>query len=302
VSAIASTAALLEDVFPGSAVGQVEYLRWLYQGSPFGEVIEANLDDELGRAGHYALVPIKLARDGRDIPGALSLNTAVHERARGGGTFVRLAELAIADARSRGVRAVVGVANASSTPGFLRRLGFELLAPLPARILLPTPGSGAGFQSAWADLGALAGDRLMQGAEQMLAPPETGEARLWNVETLKWRLSRPAARYAVHRAEDVLAVSRAERRSGVRVAVLLKVLARRELGARERGALVRAACRFHRAPLALHVGLNRNVSFPGLPLPDRLRASPLNLIYRSLEEPLRPGSIVDFEFLDFDAY
>ena len=30
-------------------------------------MIESNLDDERGRAGHYALVPITLTRDGVDL-------------------------------------------------------------------------------------------------------------------------------------------------------------------------------------------------------------------------------------------
>ena len=65
---------------------------------------------------------------------------------------------------------------------------------------------------------------------------------------------------------------------------------------------MRAACRHHRAPLALHVGLNDLVDFRGIALPGRLRASPLNLIYRSLVTPAREASIVRLEFLDFDAY
>src|SRR5947207_9545516 len=91
-----ATAALLGTVFPGSRVARGDYLSWLYEDSPLGGVIEMNLDDELGRAGHYALVPIDLVDDGVSVAGALSLNTAVDRRARGGGTFVRLAEGSIA--------------------------------------------------------------------------------------------------------------------------------------------------------------------------------------------------------------
>jgi hypothetical protein len=125
---------------------------------------------------------------------------------------------------------------------------------------------------------------------------------VWDEHTLAWRLARPGRRYALHRGEGLLAVSCLQRRHGVRVAVLLKLFAAETLSGAARQALVRAVCGFHRAPLALHVGLNRRVSFSGVPLPQRLRDSPLNLIYRSLEQPARPGSIVDFEFLDFDAY
>jgi hypothetical protein len=302
VSAISPTASLLAAVFPGSHISAPAYLEWLYEKSPFGPVIETNLDDELGRAGHYALVPITLTRDGVDQSGALSLNTAVHERARGGGTFVKLASQTIAEASRRGVQTVVGVANASSTPGFVGRLDFELLTPLPASVMLPTPGSGGDVRSGAADASAFAPGGLAAGSEPLLAPPAVGEGRRWTLQTLSWRLARPGARYALHRGENVLAVSCQDSRAGIRVAVLLKVFASSELSDSARRALVRAACRFHRAPIALHVGLNELVHFRGIALPERLRESPLNLIYRSLEAQWRPASIVRFEFLDFDAY
>lgn len=302
MSATAQTAALLAEVFPGSDISQPEYLRWLYEESPFGPVIETNLDDELGRAGHYALVPIATTRDGVEHSAALSLNTTVHERARGAGAFVRLASETIAEARRRGVETVVGVANANSTPGFVRRLDFELLTPLPASVMLPTPGPMGGIRSGWADAGAFAGDGLAANAEPLLAAPSSGEARSWTPQTLRWRLARPGARYALHRAEDLLTVSCQDSRHGVRVAILLKVFATSRLSAARRRALVRAACRFHRAPIALHVGLNDLADFRGIALPERLRESPLNLIHCGLQPQPPPPSIVRFEFLDFDAY
>jgi GNAT superfamily N-acetyltransferase len=302
MSAISQTSALLAQVFPGSNISQPEYLRWLYEQSPFGSVIDTNLDDELGRAGHYALVPIVLTRDGVDRPAALSLNTAVHKRARGSGTFVRLASAAIAEARRRGVETLVGVANAKSTPGFVRRLDFELLTPLPASVLLPTFGTRGGTRSGWADTGAFAYGGLAANSEPLLVAPSTGEARRWTPETLRWRLVRPGARYALHRADDLLAVSCQDSRYGIRVAILLKVFAASRVSDRSQRALVRAVCHFHRAPIALHVGLNDLVDFRGTALPKRLRESPLNLIYRSLETEPRTASIARFEFLDFDAY
>jgi len=302
MSTISQTAALLAEVFPDSDISQPEYLHWLYEQSPFGSVIETNLDDKLGRAGHYALVPITMTRNGIDYSAALSLNTAVHERARGGGTFVRLASETIAEARQRGVETLVGVANANSTPGFVRRLDFELLTPLPASVMLPTPGTRGGIRSGWADAGAFARDGLAANTEPLLVGPATGEARRWTPETLRWRLARPGARYALHRADDLLAVSCRDSRHDIRVAILLKVLAASPVSDRARRALVRAVCHFHRAPIALHVGLNDLVDFRGMALPERLRESPLNLIYRSLETVPRLASIVCFEFLDFDAY
>jgi hypothetical protein len=109
-------------------------------------------------------------------------------------------------------------------------------------------------------------------------------------------------RYALHRTDDLLVVSCRDSRHGIRVAILLKVFASSRVPDNLQRALVRAVCRFHRAPIALHVGLNDLVDFRGLALPERLRESPLNLIYRSLQTEPRPASLARFEFLDFDAY
>lgn len=293
---IEATAALLEQVFPGTRISRSDYLRWLYEDSPFGPVVETNLDDERGRAGHYAVVPFALSVDGSSRPAALSLNTAVHERVRGGGVFVSLATETLAQAAARGIEVVIGVANANSTPGFLRRLGFELVIPLPATMLLPIPGRGRA-RSAWAD----EGEHLLRGTNRQLAPAG-GLARRWTEETLAWRLSSPGARYALHRVGDALVVSTAERRHGVSVAVILAVFASDRLDAASARRIVRTVCRFHRAPAALHVGVNDRVAFRGVPLPRRLRPSPLNLIFRDLRNEPRPGAFGRMELIDFDAY
>lgn len=297
-----ATAGLLARVFPHAPqLARLEYLRWLYVDSPFGVVVETNLDDEQGRAGHYALVPIALVDNGAPTTGALSLNTAVDARARGGGAFVRLATETIAQAKAAGIKTVVGVANANSTPGFLRRLSFELATPLPATVLVPAPGRRRGVRSGWAADSGFA-ESAMADLGTLLQPPARGLARAWTADQLRWRLAAPGARYALHRVDEALAISTVDARRGVPVAVLLKIFAAAPLDGPARRALVRAVCRFHRAPLALHVGLNEQVAFRGIPLPERLRDSPLNLIYRRLDDAPARASFARFELLDFDAY
>jgi len=296
------TGRLLREVFPGTHVGDPAYLRWLYRDSPFGPVVETNVDDDAGRSAHYAVVPCTLDAPGGPVGAALSLNTAVHERARGGGMFTRIADETFALARAAGVRAVIGVANANSTPGFVRRLGFTLLGPLPATVLVPRPGRGGpAVRSAPADPTAL--ERDADVAAVLAAGDPRGVHRAWTPATLAWRLGAPQARYVVHRAPGIVAVTTGERRQGVPVAVLLAVLTDHDLERREADAIVRSACRAHRAPIALHVGLNRRAGLRGVPLPERLRPSPLNLIFRWLDETQVAAPQLDrFEFLDFDAY
>jgi hypothetical protein len=176
MSELAATGGLLSEVFPGTGIPWPNYLRVAVRALSVRALIETNFDDEHGRAAHYALVPITLARAGASERAALSLNTAVAERARRGGMFVRLASQTIEKARRRGVKALVGVANASSAPGFLGRLGFQLVTPLPATLMIPTPGRRSGILSTLAGEEALAPGAQANGIEPLLAAPAAGQA------------------------------------------------------------------------------------------------------------------------------
>ncbi len=300
VTEVGATARLLQEVFPHSEIASEDYLSWLYEQSPFGSVVETNLDDEAGRAGHYAVVPIELADGDQAFTGALSLNTAVHERARGGGVFTRLAEETYDKARVRGIRVVVGVANANSTPGFVKRLGFTSIGPLPVRMHLPRPRAGRSVRSAGA---AAVGANGLEQLAPLLAPPAGGLARRWTPDTLAWRLRAPRHDYAVHVTREAAAVSALTRRRGVRIAVLCGVLAPAPLDRAGLTALVTAACRSHRAPVAVHLGHNLHLpAGAGRPLPERFREAPLNLIHRDLDGTARPPAIARWEALDFDAF
>jgi GNAT superfamily N-acetyltransferase len=300
---LGATAALLDEVFPGAGLGSERYLEWLYRDAPDGPAIERNVDDDDGRVGHYAVTPIALADpSGEAVRGALSLNTAVHARARGAGLFVTLAESTYDEALRAGVRAVVGVANASSTPGFVRRLGFSLVRSLPAELILPLPGVGGGGRDA-AVTPALLASSMLSELEPLLAPPRGGLARIWTPESLSWRLAAPGRGYALHVDDEALAVSTVAVRGRLRIAVVCALFARRPLSRRALLGIVSAVCRHQHAPVAVRIGVNGRVPRVGLPLPRRLRESPLNLVYRDLSDPGRPPPpIARWEALDFDAF
>jgi hypothetical protein len=295
-----ATAHLLREVFPEGPGGDPAYLDWLYRGSPFGPVVEVNIDDDAGRAAHYAVVPCALRVDGAPRTGGLSLNTAVHERARGGGMFTRLAEETFTHAAGRGITDIIGVANANSTPGFTRRLGFTLLGPLPVHVLLPRR-AGRAVTSRAVNEALLGSPGFRATLGSRLATPAEGLAREWTPETLVWRLSCPTGRYAWHESGDAAMVTTVARTRGFPVAIVLKVLSAGPVPVPAARRLIGAACRFHRAPIALHAGVNPRFPLQGTPLPDRLRPSPLNFIHRSLDGAAAPA-LADFEFLDFDAY
>ncbi len=140
------TAALLCEVFPDHPkYRNPAFLEWEYLGSPSGEAIEANAEDEHGRTGHYAVIPQRWMVDGRPSRYALSLDSSVAERSRGKGLFSTLGNQVAERARASEYTALIGLANAQATPGQVRNIGFELIRPLPVAVYPPTVFEAAGL-------------------------------------------------------------------------------------------------------------------------------------------------------------
>lgn len=161
-------AALLRTVFP-SAAYSASLLRWQYRDNPAGTIIGWNAIAPDGTlAAHYVVQPLEAAVDGTLERGALSFNTATHPAHQGKGLFTELGRRTYATAAGEGCGHVVGVANANSTPGFTRKLGFALVSPLHARIgvrLRPNESRPAAYE------------------------------RTWNADSARWRARRPGAVY-----------------------------------------------------------------------------------------------------------
>jgi len=71
------------------------------------------------------------------------------------------------------------------------------------------------------------------------------------------------------------------------------------------GRYVTAACRAHRAPVCVYGGWNAHARVRGVPIPRRLRPSPLVVVFKSFDEDRAPTSgfrIDTWEFLDGDVY
>lgn len=133
-------AKLLSDVFPNTDRYTAEYLNWQYFDNPDGDIVGFNAVDSSGAlAAHYVVQPLMANLFGKATRGVLSLNTATHPNHQGKGLFIKLAQQTYALAAEQGYEFVVGVANANSTPGFIRKLAFQLVAPLEARIGIGRP-------------------------------------------------------------------------------------------------------------------------------------------------------------------
>ncbi|HYW76097.1 MAG TPA: GNAT family N-acetyltransferase, partial [Gammaproteobacteria bacterium] len=198
-----------------------------------------------------------------------------HPDYRGKGLFTRLAERTYEAAAERGFHSVYGVANANSTPGFVRKLGFQLVEPLQARI---------GIGSLGIHLASAARDAQFQ--------------RVWTQDSLGWRCANPANAVRYTQMSDGLGLFAAA------YGRILSAYAELPLNAP-----VPTHAVANRAPsqFRLYLGLAPSSACrPSayVPIPDRLRPSPLNLIFRPLTQRgsrLEAGH-VNFSFLDFDAY
>jgi GNAT superfamily N-acetyltransferase len=244
----------------------------LYHCNPDGEVVGFDARDGTRLAAHYACIPARAQLGGHDVRVLLSLNTATHPDYQGQGLFTKLADLTYAAGADKGYDCVYGVANANSTPGFTRKLKFQLVGPLRA----------------CAGIGPLGIDFSHEAKLDF--------QRVWSTQALAWRCACPVNPVVARPHHD-------------RTTLLAPAL---QGGAIMAAAEINTSGSFDRnggllSPLRVFIGMTPPAwRRPALyvDIPSRLRPSPLNLIYRSLSgrvENINPDAVF-LNFLDFDAY
>jgi GNAT superfamily N-acetyltransferase len=272
---LARYGALFAACFPGTGKFTPTYLAWLYVANPDGQAVGFDAWDGERLAAHYVCVPARAWVQGQLVRVLLSLNTATHPDYQGKGLFTKLAAMTYEAGAAQGFDGVYGVANANSTPGFVRKLGFQLVRPLEARV-----GLGA----------------LRHGPTP--AAQELSFERSWSAEALAWRCANPH--------NPVWARDHGSRWRFHAAAFGNRLPAYAELPGAALD-LPQPAAMPALSPLRLFIGLAPDQGaryWNYASIPRRLRPSPLNLIYRSFV-PRVPGldpARIQFSFLDFDAY
>ncbi|MEO6292396.1 MAG: GNAT family N-acetyltransferase [Burkholderiaceae bacterium] len=268
-------ATLFSNCFPTTNKYSQVYLRWLYCNNPAGRAVGFDAWDGDKLAAHYVCIPVSASVGGQAVKVLLSLNTATHPAYQGRGLFTKLAEMTYVLGAEKGFDSIYGVANANSTPGFIRKLGFQLVEPLSARV----------------GVGRLHIDfEFSNRAAQF--------ERIWSPNCLDWRCSNP--HNAIFQREQ-RGVAQFQAAAFGR---LLPVYA--ELSSKVMVGVNNTSWR-PLSPARLFLGLvpsgacKFNQYFD---IPQRLRPSPLNFIYRSLSThvPKLEKGVVSLSFLDFDAY
>lgn len=261
---------LLSRVFGAQPKFSTTALSWLYRDNPDGAVV--GMDAWAGEhlAAHYVTIPMRARVQGVEARGLLSLNTATDPDFQGKGLFTRLAAATYEAAVAQGFQFVTGFANANSTPGFVRKLAFQVVRQLQAGLLLSPPRD-------------LPADRTDFEAD-------------WSAEGLAWRLANPAGRYTVSRRGALLDIRSRTSVPLLHCAAFLKPTF--DLPVRDPSPWL--------PPLFIGLEPRAGLEARGfIPVPEKLRPSPLNMIWRSLDPTLPPTLTPEataVSFLDFDPY
>lgn len=253
---------LLNLSFPKATKFNIQYLKWQYADNPLGEIVGFNAFYKDALAAHYVTMPIEMSIYGEKRRGLLSLNTATHPEHRGKRLFSILADKTYSYAAEHGYDYVIGVANANSTHGFLKNLGFYLISPLLVRI-------------------GLSSDIYSNISKPCL--------RIWDENTLQWRLSNPSAQY--FSSKNVIFGNRGP--AGVK---LIMGHTDYTLQLPEPSPI---------RPVNLYIGLGADLAdVHYYSLPQFIKHSPFNLIFKDLTGGTIPKISSDdilFQLIDFDV-
>jgi predicted N-acetyltransferase YhbS len=266
------TAGLLRVVFPQATHIDADYLDRLYNGNPLGPTSGLCAWERGELVGHYLMIPIRARLFGEVETGIWPFQLATHPGYRLKGLFSTFVERSFELCREGGYSFFAGVGNANSTPIFVKKWGYQSIRQLDVKL-------GLGAAPARGD------DRALE------------LVRLWDRETLAWRLAHPARPYrALRRGDHTRLYARGPYGIPVEVGAFPSELVPDDLPR------LRSP-----SPLRLFVGADPTRDWRGssyFDVPRRFWPSPLHLLFKDLsgrERRIAPDA-VRYEVCDYDAY
>jgi GNAT superfamily N-acetyltransferase len=255
---------LLKQVFPGTQKYTTEYLTWQYCNNPAGKAIGFDAYYNNEIVAHYATIPVQYTLDGNIVKGLLSLNTATDKNHQGKGLFSILANKTYDSAKELGFAFVIGVANQNSTHGFVKKFGFQFIKQLDVKI---------GFGNV-SDIKTANHFKLSSTIDETF---------------VKWRLANPSNTYSKANASILAKTEKPFLKAQIFSKLPFNISIKSNW--------------FH---FTIFIGLLNNKKINGVfvNLPNKLRRSPLNLIFKPLQDTgllLKEGEIL-FDLKDFDSY
>lgn len=280
---IEKTIDLLKKCFPKSNKFTTEYLKWLYIDNPNGKAVGYNAYVDGKLVGHYSCIPMKAFVKGTSDSGLLSLNTATDPLYQGKGLFKKLATRTYNLAKLKEYKFVCGVANSRSSLLFIKLLKFQHVSPLEVKLTF----------------GNILRPDFLSKVRSI-----TEFSTQWDQDTVNWRVANPInkARYSVDSNLAVRIIADTEYPFIVNDGyALVDEIFNFEITS---GKLYFKDCLKLKMSLCLYPSSIVNNRSLFLELPDKLKPSPLNFIFKDLTErgvSLSPGKVF-FNYLDFDAY
>lgn len=265
-ASVAVYAKFLSRVYPATNKLSKGYLTWLYKDNPAGKVVGCDAFYNGMLVAHYVTIPVLYNIRGEETKGLLALNTATDDAHRGKGLFTLLAKKTYEGALLLGYKFVIGVANKNSAPGYLKKLGFSLISPLDVRIGL--------------------------GSVELNSPGNYSLRSIWSSEALSWRLANPSAHYFIKGRHIIASTGK----PGI-VAQLFQ-------NDNTSSSLPLAEKKYPAFTLWIGIDDLKKEKKIFFSLPEKLKPSPLLLIFKDLTGTIAPFKKKDvfFELIDFDAY
>lgn len=245
----------------------IEFLDWQYNQNPRGRAVGFNAYYEGQLAAHYVAIPVAADLFGAPARGLLSINTRTAAEHQGQGLFTRLARATYDHAQASGYEFVIGVANDSSVHGFTKKLGFQHVGMMGTWFI-----TDPGHEKTKLDY-----------------------ATIWDADSVRWRVANPTKSYTVRRRDDrALLFGRS-----ARFRVLMGDVAASAVPETV------SAARWSPNPFSMWLGVSAASQSSALraPVPDQMKETSLNLIFRDLVgDRTLAADRTKFWAMDFDAY
>ncbi|QPC85895.1 GNAT family N-acetyltransferase [Mesorhizobium sp. NBSH29] len=280
-----------------------EHLRWFYEDCfTEGTTIVGLTDTDTGqKIGQIALVRQSVLVNGKPEPAAELVDLFVLKQWRGRERVQMLYDEVGRQFAKQKLRFAFGMPNAKALPvneRFFDLKGF-LRLELRAGIALPWLSASV---IANEPFDRLRRDHFVALFDQYATSGEETGLR-WDGEALFRRLCGLKYSYAIHATEGLLLISSARLTRSVPYTLLAAFLRRSGVTPTRADvrSVTRAAAAFWKRPQFIFAGLNRTLPFiPGIPLPDRVRPSPMILQMRDFAPERTKLEFDRFQLIDFD--
>jgi len=252
-----------------------DYIKWQYVDNPVGRAVgfDAFYRGEL--IAHVTTIPLRAVIFGKEEKWLLLVNAMTLPEHRRQGVSVGLADNIERSGRERGCTFIIGIANLNSTPAYVKGRQMELSTTLDARL-------GPGMP-----------DR------ENVSEERYDLKVLWNEKSLRWRLKRPGGRYWQRVKKGQSTLFAPSGKPGIKV--VMGNFSNSDVGE----ALPLRP--YIGMPLNLWIGKDPAIRWgrsPFIPIPDWLKPSPLNFLFKDLSGQNRSlrGKRIFFQCIDFDAF